>query len=327
MATAGSDRAKTLARLNLIVAASERLLADARASGREEVALDLHRIHQSGVQLRALLSEVLDMPTQERSRDPRTIRHELYTPLNHILGYTDLLLEEANAETTKAFVADVERIRSAARELLSLINTELLPVTAEPNAMDWNPTIDRATPSGEGASVLVVDDDPANLDVLERHLRPQGYRVLLAKDGREALDILAATRVDLILLDLLMPEMDGYETLRHLKADPELRSIPVIVISSLDELESVVWCIEMGAEDYVHKPFNPVLLNVRIGGCISRKRLRDREVMSLQARVFQRLDTLVAERTRELQEKNAELELMLNSIKKILDSRQGRVES
>ncbi len=88
--------------------------------------------------------------------------------------------------------------------------------------------------------------------------------------------------VDLVLLDVMMPELDGYETLQQLKADQNLRDIPVIMISALDEIQSVVRCIEHGAEDYLPKPFNPVLLRARIGACLEKKRLRDQEVFYLK---------------------------------------------
>jgi CheY-like chemotaxis protein len=103
----------------------------------------------------------------------------------------------------------------------------------------------------------------------------------VAEDGRRALQAVRDQPVDLVLLDVLMPEMDGYETLRQLKANPSLRDIPVIMISALDEIQSVVRCIEHGAEDYLPKP-NPVLLRARIGVCLEKKWLRDQEVLYLQ---------------------------------------------
>ena len=118
--------------------------------------------------------------------------------------------------------------------------------------------------------------------MLSRRLRHQGYRVSMAEDGRRALESVRAQSVDLVLLDVLMPEMDGYETLKQIKADPRLRDIPVIMISALNEIQSVVRCIEHGAEDYLPKPFNPVLLRARIGACLEKKRLRDQEVLYLQ---------------------------------------------
>jgi CheY-like chemotaxis protein len=128
--------------------------------------------------------------------------------------------------------------------------------------------------------VLVVDDTPFNRQLLTRLLRTIGHEPLEAADGRAALELLrnpASPAVDVILLDILMPEMDGYETLAALKADPALRDLPVIVISGVDELESVVRCIEMGAADYLPKSVDPAILRARISASLGQKRLRDLE--------------------------------------------------
>ena len=117
---------------------------------------------------------------------------------------------------------------------------------------------------------------------LKHSLEQQGHTVALAENGRQALERVAAGHFDLILLDILMPEMDGYEVLAHLKADPVHRDLPVIVISALDEMESVIRGIAMGAEDFLPKPFDPLLLRARLGACLEKKRLRDQEVEYLQ---------------------------------------------
>ena len=113
--------------------------------------------------------------------------------------------------------------------------------------------------------------------LLGRGLEQQGHTVVFAEHGREALDLLRGQRFDLLLLDVLMPELDGYQVLAELKDDPHLREIPVVMTSSLDELDSVVKCVEMGAEDYLSKPINPVLLNARITASLEKKRLRDQQ--------------------------------------------------
>lgn len=134
----------------------------------------------------------------------------------------------------------------------------------------------------EQACVLVVDDNEANRDLLRRRLKKQGYSVTVAENGYRALELIESEPVDLVLLDIMMPRMNGYQVLEQIKANPELRHIPVLVISALDDLESVVKCIELGAEDYLSKPFNPILLKARIGACLEKKRLRDREKAYLQ---------------------------------------------
>jgi len=125
--------------------------------------------------------------------------------------------------------------------------------------------------------ILVVDDNRMNRLKLTRGLEHQGHTVATAEDGVKAMEMVGDQTFDLILLDILMPEMDGYQVLERLKGDKDLRDIPVIVISALDEMESVVKCIEMGAEDYLPKPFDAVLLKARIGAALEKKRLRDQE--------------------------------------------------
>jgi class 3 adenylate cyclase len=131
-----------------------------------------------------------------------------------------------------------------------------------------------ASPPG---TILVVDDNRVNSLLLSRGLEQQGHAVVFAEHGREALELLRGQDFDLMLLDVLMPELDGYQVLAELKLDPHLRDIPVIMTSALDELDSVVKCIEMGAEDYLPKPINPVLLNARITASLEKKRLRDQQ--------------------------------------------------
>ena len=137
--------------------------------------------------------------------------------------------------------------------------------------------------SPDSPALLVVDDNEDNRYTLVQRLKRLGYtNVTTAVNGQEALGQLHGHAVDLLLLDVMMPEMNGYEVLERLRADERLRHIPVIMISALDQLDSVVRCIELGAEDYLPKPFNPVLLRARIGACLEKKRLRDQEVRYLQ---------------------------------------------
>ncbi|NJR74641.1 MAG: response regulator [Scytonema sp. CRU_2_7] len=127
-------------------------------------------------------------------------------------------------------------------------------------------------------NILVVDDNEANRDVLGRRLERQGHQVTMAENGRQALEKIRQQVPDLVLLDVMMPEMDGYQTLEALKSDKLLRHIPVIMITALDQIESLVKCIDMGAEDYLPKPFDPVILRARIDACLEKKLLRDQEI-------------------------------------------------
>ncbi|MDB5865142.1 MAG: fused response regulator/phosphatase, partial [Betaproteobacteria bacterium] len=123
-------------------------------------------------------------------------------------------------------------------------------------------------------TILAVDDTPTNISLLAGLLGEQ-YKVKAATSGAKALELAAANPPDLILLDIMMPGLSGYDVLERLRADVRLRHIPVIMISAVDEIESVIRCIELGAEDYLPKPFNPTLLRTRVGASLEKKRLRD----------------------------------------------------
>jgi adenylate cyclase len=131
--------------------------------------------------------------------------------------------------------------------------------------------------SEDGRRLLVVDDNKVNRLLLSRHIDLLGHRFALAENGRVALEMLRSEPFDLLLLDIEMPELDGFTVLEQLKADPALRDVPVIVTSSLEGMENIVRCIELGAEDYLHKPVNAVLLKARIGASLEKKRLRDEQ--------------------------------------------------
>src|ERR687898_698962 len=130
------------------------------------------------------------------------------------------------------------------------------------------------TPAGR---VLVVDDDPLNRMLLTRSLEKEGHRVGSAASGQQALESLREKTFDVVLLDIVMPELDGVSVLERLKRDPVLQHVPVIMISAVDEIDTVVRCIEMGSEDYLPKPFNPVLLRARINAALAKKRLQELE--------------------------------------------------
>jgi adenylate cyclase len=126
------------------------------------------------------------------------------------------------------------------------------------------------------AALLVVDDNDDNRYTLTRRLTREGYTNLAtANDGRQALELLRSRPFDLVLLDITMPEMNGYQVLEQMKADPDLRHVPVIMISAIEEVTSVVRCIELGAEDYLPKPFDPTILRARVGASLEKKALRD----------------------------------------------------
>lgn len=154
----------------------------------------------------------------------------------------------------------------------------------------------------EGASVLVVDDDPVTRQMLSGTLEERGHRVTTADDGRRGLDLVRSERFDVVLLDVLMPHLNGYEVLEHMKGDEELRHIPVVMVTSVDEVESAVRCIELGADDYLSKPIDPVLLIARVNAGLNKKRLHDLEQEHLDevARLNRQLEARVEEQMAEL---------------------------
>ena len=124
--------------------------------------------------------------------------------------------------------------------------------------------------------VLVVDDGELNRDLLGRRVEEHGHEVATAGSGLEALEMLRAGGFDAVLLDIMMPDMDGYEVLRRVRTDPELARIPVLMVTALDDMETLARCFQLGADDILPKGFHKELLRARLAGCIEKKRLRDR---------------------------------------------------
>ena len=125
-------------------------------------------------------------------------------------------------------------------------------------------------------TILVVEDEEFNRTLIIRHLKKEGYEnVEVAENGKQAVEMARSSEFDLVLLDIEMPELDGYGVLEQLKSDMRLRDIPVIMISSIDDMSSIVKCIELGADDYLPKPFDPVLLRARLGACLEKKQFLD----------------------------------------------------
>ena len=237
--------------------------------------------------------------------------HDLRTPLNQILGYSEMLTEQALEEGQIGFVPDLKKIQAAGRQLLGLLNGTVSSVAANAaqaesrDAVATMPTLLREGPEKDMPTtspmhsvrqevILVVDDSPLNRDFLARRLEQQGYRVEQAAGGRAAVEAVRARAFDLVLLDIMMPEMDGYAVLEQFKADETLRFVPVIVTSALDEQESVARCIELGAEDYLPKPSHPTLFKARIGACLEKQRALERERLLLDQlqQSHQRLEAL-----------------------------------
>ena len=287
--------------INGIIGYSEMLLEDADTKGYGEFVSDLRKVLQGGRELLALVNDILDPTKSDTAQADHDIdawgahlRHALRTPLNTVVGFTEMLLERVEARGDGDFISDLRKIDSSAKRFLSLINdvvnfsrvqagerpegeaSETLSIVQEAVETIRTMEDDSALQISGGGDLLIVDDNEISRDLLARHLQRQGHKITVAENGRQALEIIQTHAFDLVLLDIMMPEISGYEVLQHLKEHETWRDISVIIISALEELDSVVRCMEMGAEDYLFKPLNPVLLRARIGACLEKKRLRDR---------------------------------------------------
>ncbi|WP_374090635.1 response regulator [Methylomicrobium lacus] len=215
------------------------------------------------------------------------IHHDLLTALNQIIGYAEMLAEDAGSEGQQKRCDDLGIIRCAAHGIVQRLNQLFCgaPINCEAciecapsptDSADSPATILNEKIGNE--HILVVDDDPHSRALLARLLQCRGYRIDTAANGVDALTHLADQAFDLILLDVIMPEMDGLALLTKLKGDKALRHIPVIMLSACTEMHQVIKGIELGAEDYLPKPFNSTLLKARIGASLEKKRLRVQEM-------------------------------------------------
>lgn len=288
--------------LNHIIGYCEMLLEESANDARPQLVADLERIHLAGRRLLVVINDLFDpIKFAGYKANPALIHHEIRTPLNQIIGYAEILQEDACEQGAGAFAQDTGKILEASRKLLILVvenfesisgldtadssvgtvPTTLLRREETAPASSAQSTV-QAFSSQPGGSILIVDDDEDNRTMLSRRLQRLGFQTATAENGRSALEKLKDACFDLMLLDIQMPELNGYQVLECMKADPKISDVPVIVLSASDEIERVARCIEMGAEDYLPKPFDPVLLQARIGASLEKKRLRDREISHLR---------------------------------------------
>jgi class 3 adenylate cyclase len=296
-------RQELLAPVAAILGYGEMLDEAARDGGLDDVLPDLERILTAARGLHDMVDRLLDPEAAEglfegKGTDEvqKILRHDLRTPLNAIKGYGEMLLEDLEDMGASGLEADFGALISEADRLLAQLDGVVDfsgAATEEPReaaeeaeqsaamfahiAESIRPVREAGSETAETGKILVVDDLESNRDVLSRRLTRDGHRVEVAAGGREALRKIASEDFDLVLLDLMMPDMNGFEVLARLKADDRLHETPVIMVSALDEMDSVIRCIEAGAEDYLPKPFNPTLLKARISACLERRRWQERE--------------------------------------------------
>ncbi len=307
-------RQELSAPVTAVMGYAEMLMEDAVRTERTEAVDDLKRILDASQVLNRLVATLLDASVFQRHEGSadldefrRKLGHDLRTPINAIKGYGEMLREDAVDGGADALVGDLDKMLGEATLLLDRIDGLVTHSDGDtlPSESANNPDAEGAAPNQMVESllasvravapaeadlmaaipsrILVVDDNASNRDLLSRRLQRQGHTVLQAEDGTAALAMVAKESLDLVLLDLMMPGISGYEVLARLKADPKHRDLPVIMISALNELDSIVRCIEAGADDYLAKPFDPTLLRARVGSSLDKKHLRDREREMVEA--------------------------------------------
>jgi class 3 adenylate cyclase len=275
------------------------IIEDARRLQLEPQLADLDRMRSASLHLNSFVKSVIQGSASGHEEGEtldafhRRLRHDLRTPLNAIKGYSELLIEDMEDDAEHPLRADLEKLKASADQLLGQIDAmaalarqqeggasrvEQYEVVADVlRSIAPLPVSEALQEATRSSAILVVDDNASNRDVLARRLTREGHKVETAANGASALELVERQDFDLILLDLIMPEMSGFEVLRRLKAAEQTSHIPIIVISALDEIDTVVRCIEAGAEDFLTKPFNPILLRARVGASLEKKWLRDRE--------------------------------------------------
>lgn len=297
--------------LTNIIGFAEILVEEATAAGQEILLADFRRIRQLSGEILDRVGTVLDVevlrndpaaPTELKSyvlqhapgiktaisllrtqslvKESETYLEDLErieSGTNDLIQRADELLETLSISTVETVVAELKRFEeSRVDSPEEITNTTFLTRQLIENERKQAAKAFRKT-SIANAAILVVDDNESNRVLLSRRLSRQSYEVTTAADGLEAMEKIRSAPFDCVLLDVMMPGLNGYEVLEQIKEDEKLRHIPVVMISAMDDIDSLVRCIEHGADDYLSKPFDPVLLGARINACLEKKRLRDQE--------------------------------------------------
>ena len=274
-----------------ILGFTEILLEDAEDHARNDLLPQLRAIELATNEALERINEALNVEGLTiRASDLPGLKVGLEESARTILRHSDALQQGRPIEEAKTFLDDLQRIHRAANETLeativTLPTLETLAQRPQLSAQeDFNTVVytrsnhpDTEFETIHEARIMVVDDREENRTLLDRRLRRLGYSVFLAEGGEQAIQITRETSIDLILLDIYMPGMDGIQTLKRLKRERATQHIPVIMLSSADEAENVVRCIRLGADDFLPKPFNATLLAARLQSSLARKRLIDQE--------------------------------------------------
>lgn len=276
-------RERFLAPANAILAYADMVLEDARRRGTPGVLADARRMAASArevvrrlLEVEALMLQGAQAPDEAVAR----VRHAIRQPMTAIRGYAELLLED-EPEIERAALDRVVRATAELLQRLDGLGSESMAPSAD-LARAVEALGQGGTATAPVGRILVVDDDTGNRELLGDLLRRSGHEVALAAGGAEALQALAASSFDLVLLDLIMPGMTGFDVLDAMRRDPRIADVPVVVVSGLDDAVGLARSFGAGAQDFVRKPFDAPRLNARVAINLDRKRLRDRERVALE---------------------------------------------
>ncbi len=285
------DEIKTF--LNHIMGYSDILQEDARDLHKEKILESAGKIRQETETVKLALDEFFSPGGKGEEFDVELFKKQFFTSLYVIVGLTQGLKKRCEDLQADYFIPDIERILTSVNRLFDFVEKEirLMLLGEVPEESQQDETVPAvfnggeyvASPSALTGALLLVDDSEPSREILKRHLERQGHTVSIADGGPEALALLEKETYDLIILDYMMPKMNGYQVLKRIKEKESWSHIPVIMISAVEEMDSIASCIELGAEDYLPKQFNPVLLQARIGISLEKKRLRDQEFLYMQA--------------------------------------------
>jgi adenylate cyclase len=297
LAPASGPKGLLLEAAQKILDAAERLVRQTANLNQPALTKDLAGLTKNAWELSALTVKLPDaagaatLAEAERSR----LRHDLRGRLTPIIGCCELWLEEDDEPAVARLRPEFEGILAASKQCLDLIDGAVgVKVEVEEDS-----SFDSVNHSGairqfvtslnkresgldQGGHILVADDNESGREQLARRLQTEGHTVVTAAHGREALEMMRTCRFELVLLDMIMPVMHGFQVLEHMRADPALRDIPVIMISGISDTDVVASCIERGAEDYLSKPYNQIMLRARISASLEKKRLRDKQQVYLK---------------------------------------------
>lgn len=264
----------------------------------QQIQTDLKSIQTASETFQNLLDRCYTPEEQDKLLDAehlREVRHDMRAAIGAIMGYTELIQDalgdlDLSAEAFKTAVG----LQKIAGDFLAVIELFIIE-ESKSNIKENDDDIDMYMPSLVTGNVLVVDDSPQKRELLSRKLKQVGHKVKTVEDGMQALEYLRDTTPDIILLDLFMPEINGDKVLQILKKNEQLKEIPVLVVSSSSDMDNVIKCIRLGADDYLPMPVNNTLLHARINSCLMKKIARDREQKTLSEleRSRQRLTTAI----------------------------------